>query len=45
MAHLLQKHSLSRFNTAFLLSVVWGGLALCVFGAIFYDLGRWFSWW
>ena len=44
MAHLLQKHSLARFNTALLLGVVGGGLALCVLAAILYDLGRWFSW-
>jgi hypothetical protein len=45
MAHLLQKHSLARINTALLLGMVWGGLALCAFGAIAYDLGRLFGRW
>jgi hypothetical protein len=44
MAHLLQKHALARFNTAVLLGLVWGSLALCALAAIAYDLSRLFSW-
>ena len=40
MAHLIEKDVLLRANTALLLTLVWGGLAACAFGAVIFDLGR-----
>ena len=40
MAHLIEKHSLLRANTLLLLTLVWGGLAACAFGAVIFDVGR-----
>ena len=40
MAHLMEKQFLLRANTALLLTLVWGGLAACAFGAVIFDLGR-----
>ena len=40
MAHLIEKQFLLRANTALLLTLVWGGLAACAFGAVIFDLGR-----
>jgi hypothetical protein len=40
MAHLLETRSLLRLNTALALSLVWGGLAACAFGAIVYDFAQ-----
>ena len=45
MAHLGQKHTFVRANTAFLLTIVWGGLAACAFGAVIYDVGHLFGAW
>lgn len=45
MAHLVHKQFLIRANTALLLSIVWGSLAVCAVGATAYDVGRWFSIW
>lgn len=45
MVHLVEKETLARANTALLLTVVWGGLAACAFGAIVFDIGRWFAAW
>jgi hypothetical protein len=41
MAHLLDRHLLERANTAVMLAVLWGGLAVCVIGATIYDIARW----
>jgi hypothetical protein len=40
MAHLMEKRTLLRANTALVLTFVWGGLAACAVGAIIYDLGQ-----
>jgi hypothetical protein len=43
MAHLVDKQLLARANSALLLAFVCGGLAICAFGAVAIDLGRWFA--
>jgi hypothetical protein len=50
MAHLVDHHFVTRefvtrANTALLLTLVWGGLGACAFGAVIYDLGRLFDVW
>jgi hypothetical protein len=45
MAHLVEKETLARANTALLLTIVCGGLAACALGAIVYDIGHWFAAW
>jgi hypothetical protein len=40
MAHLVDKHFVQRANTALMLSILWGGLAACVIGAIVYDIAQ-----
>jgi len=44
-AHLVDKHTLARVNTALMLGLIGTGLAACVFGAVVYDLGRLFAAW
>jgi hypothetical protein len=44
-AHFVDRHTLARVNTAIMLGLVGSGLAACAFGAIVYDIGRWFSAW
>jgi hypothetical protein len=43
--HLVEKESLVRANTAMLLTLVWGGLAVCALGAVIFDLGKIFAIW
>ena len=43
MAHLMEKQFLARANTALLLGLVCGGLAICAFGAVAFDLSRLFA--
>ena len=43
MAHLVGKQILKRANSALLLGLVCGGLAICAFGAVAFDLSRWFA--
>jgi hypothetical protein len=43
MAHPVGKEFLGRANSALLLGLVCGGLAICAFGAIAFDLSRWFT--
>jgi len=43
VAHLMEKQFLARANTALLLGLVCGGLALCAFGAVAFDLSRLFA--
>jgi len=50
MAHLavkahFDKHTLARVNSAVILGLIGGGLAVCMLGAVTYDLGRLFSAW
>ena len=40
MAHLIEKETLLRANSAVLLALVGGGLAACAVGAVVYDIGR-----
>jgi hypothetical protein len=40
MAHLVDKHFVQRANTALMLSILWGGLAACVIGALAYDVAQ-----
>jgi hypothetical protein len=43
--HLTEKQFLLRANTAVLLTLVWGGLAVCAFGAVIFDVGRLLALW
>jgi hypothetical protein len=43
MAHLVEKRFLARANSALLLGLVCGGLAVCALGAVAFDLSRWFA--
>ena len=43
MAHPVGKQFLARANSALLLVLVCGGLAICAFGAVAFDLSRWFA--
>jgi hypothetical protein len=45
MAHLVDKEFVQRANTAVLLGILWAGLAVCVIGALAYDLAYWFQNW
>jgi hypothetical protein len=40
MAHLMEKETLLRANSALLLAFVGGGLVVCAVGAVIYDIGR-----
>jgi hypothetical protein len=42
MAHRMERQFLARANSALLLGLVCGGLAVCAFGAVVFDLSRWF---
>jgi hypothetical protein len=44
-AHLFDKLTLERVESAVMLGVIGTGLAACAFGAIVYDVGRLFSAW
>ena len=41
----VDKQKIDRVESAVLLSIIGGGLALCVLGAAVYDIGRAFSVW
>jgi len=41
MAHLIDKEFIGRANTVLLLSVLWGGLAVCAIAALAYDIAYW----
>ncbi len=43
MAHPVAKDFLARANSALLLGLVCGGLAICALGAIAFDISRWIS--
>jgi len=40
MAHLMEKETLLRANSALLLTLVGGGLVVCAVGAVIYDIGQ-----
>jgi hypothetical protein len=39
----VKKQLLARANSALMLGLVCGGLAICAFGAVAVDLSRWFA--
>jgi len=41
----VDKHKIDRMESAVLLSLIGGGLAVCVLGSAVYDIGRAFSAW
>jgi hypothetical protein len=43
MAHPVEKQFLQRANSALLLGLVCGGLAICALGAVAIDVSRWFA--
>ena len=45
MAHLVDKRLVERANTMLLLGILWSALALCVLGALSYDIAHWFGAW
>jgi hypothetical protein len=45
MAHLMEKETLLRANSALLLALVGGGLVACAVGAVIYDIGRMLGAW
>jgi len=45
MAHLVDKKLIERANTMVLMGIVWSALAVCVLGALSYDIAHWFSAW
>jgi hypothetical protein len=45
VTHRIERKTLLRANTAVMLTLVWGGLAVCAFGALIYDVGRWVDVW
>ena len=40
MAHLIEKETLLRANSAMMLTLVGGGLIVCAIGAVVFDIGR-----
>jgi hypothetical protein len=45
MAHLIDRNLIERANTALLLGTLWGALAICVLGALAYDIAYWLDGW
>jgi hypothetical protein len=45
MAHLIDKNLVERANTALLLGILSAALAICVLGALAYDIRYWFEVW
>jgi membrane protein YdbS with pleckstrin-like domain len=46
VAHLDNKKGLlERANTVLLLGILWSALAVCVIGALSYDMANWFAAW
>ena len=43
--HFVDKKLIERANTVLLMSILGSGLAVCVFGALSYDIAHWFSAW
>jgi hypothetical protein len=40
MAHLVEKQTLLRANSAMMLTLIGGGLIVCALGAVIFDIGR-----
>jgi hypothetical protein len=45
MAHLVEKETLLRANSAMMLTLIGGGLIVCALGAVIFDIGRAFGAW
>jgi hypothetical protein len=45
MTHLIDKNLVERANTVLLLAILWAALALCVLGALSYDILYWLEGW
>ena len=45
MAHLVERETLQRAESAMLLALVGGGLVACALGAVVFDIGRAFAIW
>jgi len=45
MAHLVDKRLVERANTMLVLGILWSGLAICVLGALSYDIAHSFGAW
>jgi hypothetical protein len=45
VTHLVDKNVVERANTVLLLGILWGGLAICVLGALAYDVVYWLDDW
>jgi hypothetical protein len=45
MAHLVDKSFVERANTVLLLGILWAGFAICVLGALAYDIVYWLEGW
>jgi len=45
MAHLVGKRFGERANTMLVLGILWSALAVCVLGALSYDIAHWFGTW
>jgi hypothetical protein len=46
MTHLIDKNLVERANTVLLLGILWAALAVCVLGALSYDILYWLEgWW
>jgi len=45
MAHLVDRHFVELANTVLLLGILWGGFAMCVIGALAYDIAFWLQGW
>ena len=45
MAHLVEKKLIERANTMLLMGILGSALAVCVLGALSYDMAQWFSAW
>ena len=45
MAHLVDKEFVERANAVLLLGILWTGLAVCIVGALAYDIAHWLQNW
>jgi len=43
VARLIDKRFIERAHTMLLLGILWSALALCVLGALSYDIAYWFG--
>jgi hypothetical protein len=43
VARLIDKRFVERAHTVLLLGILWSALALCVLGAVSYDIAYWFG--